>query len=69
MKKEWHSNEWKVRKREVRRSLRQFKKGKTRREVYLEKRKEFRQWSNEEKEKHAAKEELKLSTIKTKVEA
>ena len=26
-------------------------------------------WSNEEKEKHAAEEELKLSTIKTEVEA
>lgn len=58
-----------MRKREVRKILRQFRKGKVEKEQYLEKKKEYKEWCREKGERHEEKEEIKLRGVKTEAEA
>lgn len=68
-KKEWHSKVWKTKKRELRKELRKLKKGIIDRGEYVEKRKEYRKWCEEEKRKHEEEEEQKIKLIRTEEEA
>lgn len=67
-KKEWHSKVWKEKKRELRKELRKLKKGKINKEEYSKKKKEYRRWCGEEKERYEKEEEEKLRAIKTEEE-
>ncbi|XP_076248106.1 uncharacterized protein LOC143187781 [Calliopsis andreniformis] len=68
-KKDWHSRVWGERKRELKKTMRAWKKGKINREEYIGKRKEFRAWCEEEKRRHALEEEEKIKNIRTEAEA
>ncbi|XP_067209997.1 uncharacterized protein [Linepithema humile] len=68
-KKEWHSKEWKIKKRELKKELKKLEKGKINKKKYVEKRKEYRKWCEEEKRKHEEEEEQKIKLIRTEKEA
>ncbi|XP_012535403.1 golgin subfamily A member 6-like protein 6 [Monomorium pharaonis] len=68
-KKEWHSKEWKRKKRYLRAMMRRMKKGKISREDYVQKRKHYKEWCKEEKKRHEEKEERKIKNISTEKEA
>lgn len=61
----WHSKDWKKKKWELRR----MKKGKTSREGYIRKKKEYKAWCEEEKEKYEQEEKEKIRSIKTEEKA
>lgn len=65
-KRPWHNGEWKKRKREVRRCLRQFRKNKVGREEFVKKKKEYREWCKIKGIKHREKEERWIGSIRTK---
>ena len=64
----WHTNEWKDRKRLVRRKLREFKNGLVTRNDYLEERKRYKEWCKIKKKEHEKEEEEKIKNIKTESE-
>lgn len=61
--------EWKIKKRDLRKELRKMRKGKIRKEEFIRKRKEYRRWCEQEKEKHRREEENKIREIRTEEEA
>ncbi|XP_050494320.1 golgin subfamily A member 6-like protein 6 [Bombus huntii] len=67
--KVWYDKEWKERKREIRRKMTKFRKGKCSREEFIEEKKEFKQWCEQRKEKQEEEEMEKLKKIKTEQEA
>lgn len=68
-RREWHSKEWKKRKRGLKRELTRMKKGKINREEYVKKKKEYKAWCKEKKERYEKEEEKKIKSIKTEEEA
>ncbi|KAG7203931.1 hypothetical protein KM043_017089 [Ampulex compressa] len=64
----WYSVEWKVRKRKLRRELRELRKGRIRREEYVKKRREYGEWCKGERQRYEKKEEDKIKSIKTEKE-
>ena len=64
-----HCKKRKMRKKEVRKPLRQYRKGKVEKEQYLEKKKEYKDWCRKKKGRHEEKEEVKLRGIKTEAKA
>lgn len=68
-KKAWHSEEWKKKKRRLRRELRRIKKRKTSREEYIKKRNEYKAWCKIERERYEKEEEERIESIKTEEEA
>lgn len=68
-KKSWYDKEWKKRKRELRKTLRDLRKRKINSEVYVTKRKAYREWCKEQKKKHEREEENKIRNIKSETEA
>ena len=64
-----HSKEWETKKRELRRKLGKLKRGKISREVYIEKRREYKEWCNKERKRHEKEEEEKIRAVKTEEEA
>lgn len=67
--KAWCDKEWKERKREMRRKMTKFMKGKCSREALIEEKKAFKQWSKQRKERHEEEEMEKIKKIKTEQEA
>ena len=65
----WFSKEWKRRKREIRKIIRWYKRGKIEREKYLEETGDFNEWCKKEREKYETEEEWKRNAITTKAEA
>ncbi|XP_036144952.1 UPF0329 protein ECU05_1680/ECU11_0050-like [Monomorium pharaonis] len=59
----WHSKKWKVKKRELRRDMRKMKKEKISKEEYIRKKKEYKVWYEEEREKHEREEEERIKLI------
>ncbi|XP_070162472.1 golgin subfamily A member 6-like protein 22 [Polyergus mexicanus] len=68
-RREWHSKEWREKKRELRKELRRMKKGKINREEYIGKRREYKIWCDNEKKKHEKEEEKKIKLIRTEEKA
>lgn len=68
-RKEWHSKEWKEKKREVRREMEKWRKGKIDKKEYVRKRREYKRWCEEERKKHREEEEEKIKAIRTEEEA
>lgn len=66
--RKWHNKEWKERKRNVRRKLREFKDGITSREQYLKERKTYKEWCIAKKIEQQKEEEDKIKNIKTETE-
>jgi len=62
-RRKWYNKEWRDKKRELRRVLRNTKKGKIEKEEYVQRRR--RKWYEEQKKKHEEKEEAKLRSIST----
>lgn len=67
--KVWYDKEWKERKREIRRKMTKFRKGKCSREEFIEEKKAFKQWCKQRKEKQEEEEMKKMNKIKTEQEA
>lgn len=65
----WYNKEWKDKKRELRRKLRDLKKEKIEREEYVKRRREHRKWYEEQKRKHEEEEEAKIRNINIEREA
>ena len=63
------SKEWTERKRELRKELRKLRKGRISREEFWGKRKMYKEWCEEEREKYERREEEKIRMIKTQSEA
>lgn len=59
-KRPWHDNQWKEKKRNVRKVLRKWRKGKCSKEEYLEIIKEYKEWCKEQKEQFKKEEEEKI---------
>ncbi|XP_039302912.1 uncharacterized protein LOC120357160 [Solenopsis invicta] len=68
-KKQWYNKEWKVKKRELRKTLRNIKKKRISKEDYIAKRKEYKEWCKEQKKKHEQAEEEEIRRIKSEKEA
>ena len=56
-------------KREIGKMLKKWRKGKIEREEYVERRREYRRWYEEERKKHVKEKEEKIRAIKTEEEA
>ncbi|XP_068972065.1 histone-lysine N-methyltransferase, H3 lysine-79 specific-like [Bombus flavifrons] len=67
--KVWYDKEWKERKREIRRKMTKFRKGKCSREEFIEEKKAFKQWCKQRKEKQEEEEMEKINKIETEQEA
>lgn len=71
-KKVWHNKDWKKKKRELRKVLRDLKKEKINRKKrlkeYIAKRKEYKEWCKEQKKIHEEIEEDKIRNIKNETE-
>nr|XP_033199429.1 histone-lysine N-methyltransferase, H3 lysine-79 specific-like [Bombus vancouverensis nearcticus] len=67
--KVWYDKEWKERKKEIRRKMTKFRKGKCSREEFIEEKKAFKQWCKQRKEKQEEEEMEKIKKIKTEQEA
>ncbi|XP_050469789.1 uncharacterized protein LOC126863566 [Bombus huntii] len=65
----WCDKEWKARKREIRRKMTKFRKGKCSREEFIEEKKAFKQWCKQRNEKQEEEEMEKINKIKTEQEA
>ncbi|XP_033180077.1 trichohyalin-like [Bombus impatiens] len=64
-----YDKEWKERKREIRRKMTKFRKGKCSREEFIEEKKAFKQCCKQRKEKQEEEEMKKINKIKTEQEA
>ncbi|XP_043583227.1 golgin subfamily A member 6-like protein 22 [Bombus pyrosoma] len=64
----WYDKEWKERKREVRRKMAKFRRGKCGREELMEEKKAFKLWCKERKERHEEEEMEKIRKIRTEQE-
>ncbi|XP_033175429.1 golgin subfamily A member 6-like protein 22 [Bombus impatiens] len=67
--KVWHDKELKERKREIRRKMTKFRKGKCSREEFIEEKKALKQWCKRRKEKQEEEEMEKINKLKTEQEA
>jgi len=62
-RREWYNEEWRDRKRGLRRALRDLKKGKIEKEEYVQRRREYRKWCEEQKKRYEEEEEAKIGNI------
>ncbi|XP_039304823.1 golgin subfamily A member 6-like protein 22 [Solenopsis invicta] len=67
--RKWYNREWKEKKRELRKMLRNLKKGRIDREDYIARRKEYKEWCKEQKKRHEQAEEEEIRKIKSEKEA
>lgn len=65
--RDWFNKEWKGKKKELRRVLRELKNRRIDKEEYVRKRREYREWYKEQKKKHE--EEERILNIKSEAEA
>lgn len=68
-KRDWFNKEWKGKKKELRRVLRELKKRRIDKEEYVRKRREYREWCKEQKKKHEEEEEERIRNIKSEADA
>lgn len=65
----WHDKEWKEKKRELRRKMRKWWRGKCKMEEFLRKRKEYKECCREKRREHERQEKEKIKRIRTEQEA
>ncbi|KAK0157226.1 hypothetical protein PV328_011724 [Microctonus aethiopoides] len=66
--REWHDSEWKKRKRDARKLVRDWRKNKCSREDLIKKKKEYRRWQEERKKEYEDEKMREIECVKTEQE-